>query len=208
MYKGWLGLAWYCMFWFSEHNSTWFGLVWLGLAEIGLDWFSEFLPTLSPSPSVSFPVYRDFPGLALFEVGLVCKKMVLIGLLGSCQPSPSPSVVSFPVYARIFLVWPLYTTEVGFVCINWFCLLGSFEPSPAPSVFSPVCWDFSEVGLVCRNCWAEVKRTSSQAPSYASPKLCPPAYSLTGVKCRATSAAKNKRYNITIWVSSRSRKLN
>ena len=32
--------------------------------------------------------------------------------------------------------------------------------------------------------------TSSQAPSYASPKLWP-ARSLTGVKCRATSVAKN-----------------
>ena len=40
-----------------------------------------------------------------------------------------------------------------------------------------------------------MKQTSSQAPSYASPNLCPPAYSLTGVKCRATSVAKNDRRN-------------
>ena len=35
--------------------------------------------------------------------------------------------------------------------------------------------------------------TSSQAPSYASPKLLPThslTYSLTGVRCRATSVAK------------------
>ena len=35
------------------------------------------------------------------------------------------------------------------------------------------------------------KETSSQAPSYASPKLSP-AHSLTGVKCRATSVANKK----------------
>ena len=30
--------------------------------------------------------------------------------------------------------------------------------------------------------------------SYASPKLCTPTHSLTGVKCRATSVAKNPVY--------------
>ena len=36
------------------------------------------------------------------------------------------------------------------------------------------------------------KKEQARKPrSYASPKLCPPAYSLTGVKCRATSVAKN-----------------
>ena len=34
-------------------------------------------------------------------------------------------------------------------------------------------------------------KTSSQAPSYASLKLCPLTDSLTGVKCRDTSVAKN-----------------
>ena len=41
--------------------------------------------------------------------------------------------------------------------------------------------------------------TSSQAPSYASPKLRPShllTYLLTGVKCRATSVAKNSDGNV------------
>ena len=42
-----------------------------------------------------------------------------------------------------------------------------------------------------RPTWGE---TSSQAPSYASPKLSP-THSLTGVKCRATSVAKKVRGN-------------
>ena len=37
-------------------------------------------------------------------------------------------------------------------------------------------------------------KTSSQAPSYASSKLRPTDL-LTGVKCRATSVAKNNSYN-------------
>ena len=36
------------------------------------------------------------------------------------------------------------------------------------------------------------KKTSSQVPSYASPKLLPSDL-LTGVKCRATSVAKKRR---------------
>ena len=39
--------------------------------------------------------------------------------------------------------------------------------------------------------WLNVGSTSSQAPSYASPKLSP-TDSLTGVKCRATSVAKKR----------------
>ena len=38
--------------------------------------------------------------------------------------------------------------------------------------------------------WHCQKKTSSQAQSYASLKLCPASHSLTGVTCRATSVAK------------------
>ena len=46
--------------------------------------------------------------------------------------------------------------------------------------------------------WSEVKikKTSSQVPSYASPKLSPNDR-LTGVKCRATSVAKNQSLSLT-----------
>ena len=48
----------------------------------------------------------------------------------------------------------------------------------------PFWWNYSCIGLM--TIW---RRTSSQAPSYASPKLSL-TDSLTGVKCRATSVAK------------------
>ena len=43
------------------------------------------------------------------------------------------------------------------------------------------------------------KKQARKPRSYASPKLCPPTHSLThlltGVKCRATSVAKNNLWN-------------
>ena len=68
------------------------------------------------------------------------------------------------------------------------CGSGSNSLGKGVTIFACLC--IFQNGL----CWSVQFSTSSQAPSYASPKLLPThllTYSLTGVRCRASSVAKN-----------------